>query len=112
MQRVRLANYGLVVAVNVVVATYVSFGITGFGFAPIPTLKNKVVVAPFGAVGKERLMIVYAEVEALSQHLSAVLEFTTELHAFDPLSRNACTISDVVEASTLYPKRATFVGTV
>lgn len=73
---------------------------TGFGFEFMTTRKNNVEVAPPEGVGVARFIIVTAEVEALSQHLSVVL-LDPVLQALEPLSRNSCATSDVVVAFTL-----------
>ena len=51
-------NYGFVVAVKVDVEIYVSLGRLGLGFEAIPTLNDRVVVAPLLGVGSARLTIV------------------------------------------------------
>ena len=65
-------DYGLAVAVNVVVATYVSFGIAGDGLAAIPTRNESVVVAPVPAVAVPRLIICTAVVVAPNQQFPVV----------------------------------------
>ena len=76
-------------------ATYVSFGMTGFGFAGIVTWKAKVVVAPVDGVGRARFIIVTAEVVAASQQFVRLV-LAPVLHVDPEYLNKGATSLDVV----------------